>query len=53
MKRLFPLALLAAAAFALPAAPALAEDTITIGFTASQTGPLNVDSLGQQRGYEL
>ena len=58
MKRLFPLALLAAAAFAAPAAPAfvtpaLAEDTITIGFTASQTGPLNVDSLGQQRGYEL
>jgi branched-chain amino acid transport system substrate-binding protein len=53
MKRLFPLALLAATAFALPAAPALAEDTITIGFTASQTGPLNVDSLGQQRGYEL
>ncbi len=53
MKRLFPLAFLAAAAFVLSAAPALAEDTITIGFTASQTGPLNVDSLGQQRGYEL
>jgi branched-chain amino acid transport system substrate-binding protein len=58
MKRLFPLTLLAAAAFAAPAAPAfvapaLADDTITIGFTASQTGPLNVDSLGQQRGYEL
>src|SRR5580658_2735667 len=35
------------------AAPAFAEDTITVGFTASQTGPLNVDSLGQQRGYEL
>ena len=29
------------------------EDTITIGFTESQTGPLNVDSLGQQRGYEF
>lgn len=53
MKRLFPLALLAAAAFAVPAAPALAEDTITVGFTYSQTGPLNVDSLGQQRGYEF
>jgi len=52
MKRLalFPLCLLAAAALA---APAFAEDTITIGFTASQTGPLNVDSLGQQRGYEF
>ena len=53
MKRLFPLAFLAAAAFATLAAPAFAEDTITIGFTYSQTGPLNVDSLGQQRGYEF
>jgi len=53
MKRLFPLAFLAAAAFAALAAPAFAEDTITIGFTYSQTGPLNVDSLGQQRGYEF
>ena len=55
MKRLFPLALLAAAAFAAPAfvMPALADDTITIGFTTSQTGPLNVDSLGLVRGYEL
>src|ERR1700758_5299315 len=49
MKRL---CLLAAAA-TLFAAPAFAEDTITIGFTASQTGPLNVDSIGQQRGYEF
>ncbi len=48
MKRL---CLLAAAA-TLFAAPAFAEDTITVGFTNSQTGPLNVDSLGQQRGYE-
>jgi branched-chain amino acid transport system substrate-binding protein len=48
-------AAVAAAAFAAPAfvTPASAEDTITIGFTASQTGPLNVDSLGQQRGYEF
>ena len=55
MKRLFPLALLTAAAavLALPTAPAFAEDTITIGFTTSQTGPLNVDSLGLVRGYEL
>ena len=53
MKRLFPLALLAAAAFALPAVPALAEDSITVGFTTSQTGPLNVDSLGLVRGYEM
>ena len=49
MKRL---CLLAAAA-TLFAAPAFAADTITVGFTNSQTGPLNVDSLGQQRGYEF
>jgi branched-chain amino acid transport system substrate-binding protein len=50
MKRLCLLA--AAAAFV--ATPALAQDnTITIGFTDSQTGPLNVDSLGQQHGYEF
>jgi len=58
MQRLFPLTLFLAAAFATPAAPpfvtpALAEDTITVGFTASQTGPLNIDSLGLVRGYEL
>jgi branched-chain amino acid transport system substrate-binding protein len=50
MKRLCLLA--AAAAFV--ATPALAQDnTITVGFTDSQTGPLNVDSLGQQHGYEF
>jgi branched-chain amino acid transport system substrate-binding protein len=49
MKRL---CLLAAAA-TLFAAPAFAEDTITVGFTDSLTGPLNVDSLGQERGYEF
>jgi branched-chain amino acid transport system substrate-binding protein len=50
MKRIF----LLAAAATLFAAPAFAQDdnTITIGFTDSVTGPLNVDSLGQQRGYE-
>jgi len=54
MKRIImkPLYLLAAAA-AFAVTPALAEDTITIGFTASQTGPLNVDSTGQQHGYEF
>jgi branched-chain amino acid transport system substrate-binding protein len=46
-----PLAAAAAATAFIP--PAFAEDTITVGFTASQTGPLNVDSLGQQRGYEF
>jgi len=36
-------------------APALAADanTITIGFTASRTGPLNVDSIGQEHGFEF
>src|SRR6202050_1402644 len=49
MKRLY----LLVAAAAIAATPAFAqEDTITVGFTASQTGPLNVDSLGQQHGYE-
>src|ERR1700691_6539668 len=50
MKRL--LSLVAAAGLAATSAFAQ-EDTITVGFTASQTGPLNVDSLGQQRGYEF
>jgi branched-chain amino acid transport system substrate-binding protein len=44
---------LAAAAAMIFAAPALADDTITIGFTASQTGPLNNDSVAQMRGFEL
>ena len=53
MKRvsLVPLCFIAAAM--VFAAPAFAEDTITVGFTASQTGPLNVDSLGLRRGYEF
>jgi len=42
------------AAATIVAAPAFAaDDTITIGFTASRTGPLNVDSTGQERGYEF
>jgi branched-chain amino acid transport system substrate-binding protein len=45
------LALFAAAMIA--ATPALADDTITIGFTVSQTGPLNNDSVSQMRGFEL
>jgi branched-chain amino acid transport system substrate-binding protein len=46
------LALLAAAAL-IVATPARADDTITIGFTVSQTGPLNNDSISQMRGFEL
>jgi branched-chain amino acid transport system substrate-binding protein len=48
MKRLY----LLAAATMLMAAPAFAANTITIGFTDSQTGKLNVDSKGQTRGYD-
>lgn len=45
---------LIAAAAAMLATPALAQsDTITIGFTESRTGPLNVDSAGQSRGYQF
>jgi branched-chain amino acid transport system substrate-binding protein len=44
---------LAVAAVLAGATPTLAEDTITIGFTASQTGKLNNDSTAQLRGFEL
>jgi branched-chain amino acid transport system substrate-binding protein len=43
--------LLAASAFT--AATASAQDTLTIGFTASRTGKLNNDSTSQMRGIEL
>src|SRR5271165_7526624 len=33
--------------------PGLAQQPITIGFTVSKTGALNVDSLEQYRGFEL
>jgi len=46
--------LFAAAAIVLaPPAFAADDDTLTIGMTLSQTGPLNIDSLAQQRGAEL
>jgi branched-chain amino acid transport system substrate-binding protein len=48
--RLFAAALAAVVAGAVPA---LAEDTLTIGFTVSQTGKLNNDSTAQMRGIEL
>jgi branched-chain amino acid transport system substrate-binding protein len=44
--------LIAAAASAI-ATPAVAEDTLTIGFTVSQTGKLNNDAMAQMRGFEL
>ncbi len=46
-------AITAAVAAVIIATPALADDTITIGFTVSQTGPLNNDSVSQMRGFEL
>jgi len=47
--------LLLAAVAAFAATPALAADdeTLTVGMTLSQTGPLNIDSLAQVRGSEL
>ncbi|HVY58983.1 MAG TPA: amino acid ABC transporter substrate-binding protein [Xanthobacteraceae bacterium] len=44
---------LALAATLAGAAPALAAETLTIGFTVSQTGKLNNDSTSQMRGFEL
>src|SRR5262249_49529939 len=32
---------------------AIAQETLTIGFTASQTGRLNNDSTSQMRGFEM
>jgi branched-chain amino acid transport system substrate-binding protein len=55
MNRLFRFAVAALllAAPAVMASSAQAQDTITIGFTTSQTGALNVDSLAQLRGFEM
>ena len=44
---------LGAALAAVLVAPALAQDTITVGFTISQTGKLNNDATAQFRGIEL
>ena len=44
---------LLAATMLLAGTPALAQETVTIGFTASQTGALNNDSTAQMRGIEL
>lgn len=48
-----PHACLLAAATFFVATQTFAADTITIGFTASQTGALNTDSTAQMRGIEL
>src|SRR5580704_5735861 len=51
MKRLCLLA--AATLFAAPVFAQDNSDTIVVGMTESQTGPLNVDSLGLVRGAEM
>ncbi len=51
MKRLCVIA--AAAAVSIAAQTAAAQDTLTIGFTVSQTGALNLDSIAQLHGYEM
>jgi ABC-type branched-subunit amino acid transport system substrate-binding protein len=49
-----PLSGVVAAALLLAAStPALAEDTLTIGFTVSQTASSTTTSLSQMRGFEL
>jgi branched-chain amino acid transport system substrate-binding protein len=50
MKRI-PLIVFALLVFLAPSS--FAQQTITIGFTVSKTGALNVDSLEQYRGFEL
>jgi len=51
MRKLLTIAV-AAGLFASQACAA-AEDTLTIGFTVSQTGALNLDSVAQLHGFEL
>src|SRR5215510_7896956 len=51
MNRFF---LVAAATMCFVAATFAADDdTLTIGFTVSQTGSLNLDSIAQLHGYEM
>ena len=47
------LARLTFAVAVVAAAPAVAQDVVTIGFTASKAGALAGDSLAQVRGFEL
>jgi branched-chain amino acid transport system substrate-binding protein len=50
MKRVAFISLLLSSCFI---ATAFAQQTITLGFTVSRTGALNVDSVEQYRGFEL
>ena len=51
MKKLRLLVVAFLCAFA--SAQVYADDTLTIGFTVSQTGPLNLDSIAQLHGFEM
>ncbi len=51
MKKLCSIA--ATAIFLTASAFAAGDDTLTIGFTVSQTGRLNLDSIAQLHGFEL
>ena len=50
MKRL---CIIAAAGMILAASAFAADDALTIGFTVSQTGALNLDSIAQLHGFEM
>ncbi len=53
-RKVFATVVLASSIFAMgTTAAAAAGGTLTIGFTVSETGPLNVDSLAQLHGFEL
>ena len=44
---------IALAACVASSSSALAQDVVSVGFTASKTGALGEDSLAQVRGFEL
>ncbi len=44
---------MAAVWLVVPVSPVAAADVLTIGFTNSETGALNVDSIGQLNGFKL
>jgi branched-chain amino acid transport system substrate-binding protein len=51
--RMMQLSLGVAALLFAATLPVMAQETLTIGFTASQTGVLNDDSTAQMRGFEM
>ena len=51
--RMTRLGLAVAAALFSAAGSGVAQENLTFGFTASQTGLLNIDSIAQMRGFEM